>query len=221
VTTPARDAPDHVLPFDGPPPDSEALWLVTFAAVGVRPYLQRWLAERDQDAYRLEILTDGPDALVRREWEALWKDTGLRRFAGAGVAFRHAIDPMYYPDRAPHVLRITREDIRTALLDTFGQRDASDLEQLKRDWLGDGTWDIETTTGYEAHEDELRRFRLQQERKWEEEKRQATTDHARQWGTTGNVPLTTALEELHDSIRALGDRLDSALARLERLGGPS
>jgi hypothetical protein len=34
-----------------------------------------------------------------------------------------------------------------------------EVEKLKRDWLHDGCWDIETTEGFEDYTDELLKFR--------------------------------------------------------------
>ena len=41
-----------------------------------------------------------------------------------------------------------------------------DIEQLKAAWQRDPLWDLEGTEGFEAHEDELRQFRLTVEERW-------------------------------------------------------
>lgn len=40
------------------------------------------------------------------------------------------------------------------------------VEELKRQWLSDGCWDIETTEGFEDYHDELLKFRLSIEGKY-------------------------------------------------------
>lgn len=39
------------------------------------------------------------------------------------------------------------------------------IEELKRQWLSDPSWDIEDTDGFEAHRQELYVFRLETENK--------------------------------------------------------
>jgi hypothetical protein len=45
-------------------------------------------------------------------------------------------------------------------------RTRRDIEQLKAGWLRDSLWDLEGTRGFEAHQDELRQFRLTTEARW-------------------------------------------------------
>ena len=42
-----------------------------------------------------------------------------------------------------------------------------EIQQLKRDWRHDPSWDIESSPGFEAHRDQLREYRLDMEREWE------------------------------------------------------
>lgn len=48
-------------------------------------------------------------------------------------------------------------------METAQIRTTEELNQLKENWLKDPCWDIETTTGYEAHAEELKEFRLRVE----------------------------------------------------------
>jgi hypothetical protein len=42
-------------------------------------------------------------------------------------------------------------------------RTPEEIEELKRQWIADGTWDIETTDGFDEHRDELIAFRTEHE----------------------------------------------------------
>lgn len=47
-------------------------------------------------------------------------------------------------------------------------RTQEEIDELKRQWLRDPVaWDIEDTEGFEAHREELHKFRIEQETKWE------------------------------------------------------
>lgn len=45
-----------------------------------------------------------------------------------------------------------------------------EIELLKKSWLHDPIWDIETTEGFEEHIEELTKFRIEQEKLWENER---------------------------------------------------
>lgn len=47
----------------------------------------------------------------------------------------------------------------------FSTKSREEIETLKKQWLADGIWDIETTEGFEAHHDELLAFRLEHDKK--------------------------------------------------------
>ena len=47
-----------------------------------------------------------------------------------------------------------------------------ELERLKANWRYDPCWDIEHTEGFEQHHDELLKYRLEIEARWQEEKEQ-------------------------------------------------
>ena len=49
-------------------------------------------------------------------------------------------------------------------------RTREQVEHLKKDWLGDPNWDIETTEGFENYHDELLKFRLDTEAKYKAER---------------------------------------------------
>lgn len=47
-------------------------------------------------------------------------------------------------------------------------RTPHEIEKLKNDWAKDPCWDIETTSGFEDHKEELLAFRKQIEAEWED-----------------------------------------------------
>lgn len=55
----------------------------------------------------------------------------------------------------------------------------AEIEDLKRQWKADGTWDIEDTEGFEAHKTELYIWRLEYELKCEREAHQKLKDGLR------------------------------------------
>lgn len=46
------------------------------------------------------------------------------------------------------------------------KRTQAELDQLKRDWADDRSWDLEDTEGFEAHRDELASYRAAREAEW-------------------------------------------------------
>lgn len=46
-----------------------------------------------------------------------------------------------------------------------------EVEALKSAWKAVPTWDLEDTEGFEAHKDELKKYQMEQEMIWEEERR--------------------------------------------------
>ena len=45
-----------------------------------------------------------------------------------------------------------------------------EVELLKKSWVNDPIWDIETTEGFEDHVEELRKYRIEQELLWENQR---------------------------------------------------
>lgn len=87
-----------------------------------------------------------------------------------------------------------------------------EIEDLKRQWLEDGCWDIEDTEGFEEHKDELLQFRLEEERKYEEKKKaeeKKIDEKAKELGVKGLYRMVIKHEELlnrhHRAIEELGD----------------
>jgi len=48
----------------------------------------------------------------------------------------------------------------------YEARTRQDIELLKSNWRSDPCWDIECTEGFEAHTEELKKYRLEMEQKW-------------------------------------------------------
>jgi len=67
-----------------------------------------------------------------------------------------------------------------------------DIEQLKAAWLRDPLWDLDDTEGFEAHQDELRQFRLTTGARWraaEDEQERALDAEAERIGVHGLLRL--------------------------------
>ncbi|SHH06236.1 hypothetical protein [Tepidibacter thalassicus] len=88
----------------------------------------------------------------------------------------------------------------------------TDVEKLKKGWLDDPCWDIEDTEGFEEYKDELLKFRLEQEKKWEKEieiEEKEIDEKARELGIEGLYRLILEHRELldrhHRAIEELAD----------------
>lgn len=76
-----------------------------------------------------------------------------------------------------------------------------EVEKLKRDWLLDACWDIEETDGFQEYYNELKAFRLEKEKEWEEtrlKKIEAQKEHARSLGVEGLYDIIIELQEKCD-----------------------
>lgn len=82
-----------------------------------------------------------------------------------------------------------------------------EIERLKADWLGDGSWDLEQTEGFEEHRDELLAYRLKIEEEADKRYQRRLQDKAIVLGVPGNVQLAAAIEHLEQRVRDLNTRL--------------
>ncbi len=73
-------------------------------------------------------------------------------------------------------------------------KNRDELEALKANWLKDPCWDIESTEGFEDHQEELLAFRKETEAKWKAAHESSRLNRMRWIGD--NDPVTLA-----DSIR--------------------
>ncbi len=103
-----------------------------------------------------------------------------------------------------------------------------EIERLKSGWMRDPLWDLEETEGFEAHQDELRAFRLATKARWKaaEQEREAALDaEAEQLGVHGLLRLVRRMEALQrrhaNAICLLTEgRKQDAWAALTDLPGP-
>ncbi len=95
---------------------------------------------------------------------------------------------------------------------TFPQiRTQAELDELKREWIADGTWDIETTEGFEAHYDELKAFAVAyleaqtvREQKEEQRHREGCRAEQRQrWGHDISDAACDYMASLEKRVSAL------------------
>ncbi len=106
-------------------------------------------------------------------------------------------------------------------------RTRRDIEQLKAGWLRDPLWDLEGTGGFEAHQDELRQFRLTTEARWQaaaDERERAIDAEAERIGVHGLLRRLREAEarqrRQHDAIALLAEgRAHDAWRALSGHGG--
>jgi len=85
-------------------------------------------------------------------------------------------------------------------------KSTEEIEKLKRNWLADPCWDIETTEGFEDHVEELLNFRRSTETEFEAKKKEREDKrHEFVMGQTGvlNKSITAELCTWHEIEREL------------------
>jgi hypothetical protein len=90
-------------------------------------------------------------------------------------------------------------------------RTPNEISELMNSWAKDPCWDIETTEGFEEHQEELLAFRKDQEAKWEAA-RQEKLDKRMGW--IGNRNFVS----LAESIRT-PEEIEAVLSSLDRQMG--
>lgn len=70
------------------------------------------------------------------------------------------------------------------------------IEKLKQGWASDPCWDIETTEGFEDHQEELTAFRAEKEAEWSEQRQKRLAELAEDLGCPGNLKLAEHFEAL-------------------------
>jgi len=83
------------------------------------------------------------------------------------------------------------------------------VDELKRQWLSDGCWDIEVTEGFENYRDELLKFRLETEQKFKDIEAKRITDKCLR------LDITPQLLEYIEGMERTLERLSKRIERLE------
>ena len=91
---------------------------------------------------------------------------------------------------------------------TPATRTPEEIDALKRQWKDDPCWDIEVSTGFEAHYEELRAWRIDFEAKAEERENARLLELAEKWGIPGNLALARHLDDLEYRVRQTERRID-------------
>ena len=86
-----------------------------------------------------------------------------------------------------------------------------ELEALKASWMKDPCWDIETTEGFEEHQEELLAFRKETEAKWEAARQEA---RSKKMDWIGNQDLTNLADFVHTP-----EEIEATLQMLDRQVG--
>ena len=87
------------------------------------------------------------------------------------------------------------------------RRTAEEIRELKSGWRDDPIWDIEETEGFEAHHEELLKYRLEVEREAKERRRRELKQKAERLGVPGNVALAGYVERMEDGLEELNERV--------------
>lgn len=93
-----------------------------------------------------------------------------------------------------------------------------EIEKLKKDWESDPCWDIEETEGFEAHYDELAKYRKETENKWDYERimridAQAFKLECSFKTAKYTLTLEDRITKLERTIELLSDRVEAYQAR--------
>lgn len=83
----------------------------------------------------------------------------------------------------------------------------AEVDLLKKQWLEDPCWDIETAEGFEEYADELIAFREHQEVNWAAKERQGWLMKAVQLGVPNNIDLAKYVLGLESQIDSFARRL--------------
>ena len=92
------------------------------------------------------------------------------------------------------------------------------IDKLKRSWESDPCWDIEDTEGFEAHREELAKYRKEMEHKWDYERIMRIDAQAFKLECSfKTAKYTLALEDriarLENTVEKLADRVEAYQAR--------
>lgn len=88
----------------------------------------------------------------------------------------------------------------------MNKRTDKEIENLKLQWLADGTWDLETAEGFEAHHDELLEFRLLKEADWRREAEDRTIEKSKELDCS--FKTAEYIECLEMRLERMSNRID-------------
>lgn len=88
------------------------------------------------------------------------------------------------------------------------------IEDLKAQWLEDGTWDIENTEGFEEHYDELLAYRRQVELERLQKAEQEVQDKAAFLGCPDNLQIARYVISLEQELSNIRSRLKELEKRI-------
>ncbi len=82
----------------------------------------------------------------------------------------------------------------------------NEIESLKKNWRFDPCWDIEDTEGFEEHKEELKAYRLDYEKKWQEVEDMRINEKAKKLECS--PALVKYLETLERKIQGFDEELE-------------
>lgn len=83
-----------------------------------------------------------------------------------------------------------------------------EVEKLKKDWLQDPIWDIESTEGFEEHKEELTAFHDQMREKWKADRIARLSEFAEKIGIKDNLVLAKHIQSLEYQIERLERQIE-------------
>ncbi|HEY8097002.1 MAG TPA: hypothetical protein VIE65_13045 [Methylobacter sp.] len=86
-------------------------------------------------------------------------------------------------------------------------RTEQEILRLKLDWQRDPIWDIEDTDGFEAHREELLKYRLECAAQWEAKHTAKLKSKAESLGVPGNLKLAGYVLNLEAKLEELQNKL--------------
>lgn len=89
-----------------------------------------------------------------------------------------------------------------------------EIEHLKASWVGDPCWDIEDTEGFEDHQEELLRFRVEQEQRWRTEQDDRVRLKAIELDIEDKPTLAKYILDLESRLKEQSEQLEKKLTRI-------
>jgi len=92
-------------------------------------------------------------------------------------------------------------------METVQTKTPDEIQKLKDGWRHDPCWDIEDTEGFEAHKEELLKYRLEQEAIWNQKREERIAEEMKKMGIV-NRDTYFYLKRIENNIEQLEKRVD-------------
>jgi len=92
-----------------------------------------------------------------------------------------------------------------------GIRTEREIQALKLQWADDGSWELESTEGFEAHREELLAFRLEREEANNRYREAHLASLAELWGMPGNFKAAARIDALLERLEIAETMIDALM----------